>query len=41
MMKVICDESYLMMKAISDGSYLVMKVKEVEIAKEVIKSDGW
>ena len=40
MMKVICDESYLMMKAISDESYFVMKVKEVKIAKEVKRSDG-
>ena len=38
---------YLVMKVIlwwklsCDESYLVMKVKEVEIAKEVIRSDGW
>ena len=25
----------------SDGSCLVIRVKEVEIAKEVIRSDGW
>ena len=53
MMKVILrwklsrDESYLMMKVIlwwklsNDESYQVMKVKEVEIAKKVIRSDGW
>ena len=31
------DESYLHIEEI----YLVMKVKEVEIAKEVKRSDGW
>ena len=28
-------------KLSSDESYLVMKVKEIEIAKEVKRSDGW
>ena len=37
-MKVICVESYL--KLSNDESYQVMKVKEVEIAKEVIRSDA-
>ena len=45
--KLSSDESYLVMKVIlwwklsSDESYLVKKIKEVEIAKEVIRSDGW
>ena len=40
-MKLSCDEGYLIS---SYESYLVMKVEEVEeveIAKEVIRSDGW
>ena len=46
-MKLSRDESYQGMKVIkwgkfsSDESYLVMKVKEVETAKAVIRSDGW
>ena len=45
--KLSSEESYQLRKVIkwwklsSDESYLVMKVKEVEIAKEVIRSDGW
>ena len=43
--KLSYDDSYLWWKwfndDISDESYLVMQVKEVEIAKEVIRNDGW
>jgi len=45
--KLSCSESYFVMKVIlwwklsCDESYLVMKVLEVEIAKEVIRSNGW
>ena len=45
--KLSSEESYILMKVIfwwelsGDKSYLAMKVKEVEIAKEVKKNDGW
>ena len=45
--KFSCDENYPVMKVIkcwklsSGESYLVMKVEEVDIAKEVKRSDGW
>ena len=45
--KLPSDESCEVMKVVkwwkspSDESYLVMEVKEVEIAKEVKRSDGW
>ena len=45
--KLSSDESYLVMKVIywwklsSDESYLLMNVREIDIAKEAIRSDGW